>query len=158
MNAELFWSKVERSEGCWNWQGRRQPFGYGQFDVARKPQAAHRVAFCLTYGPVSKGLCVLHHCDNPSCVRPDHLFVGTRADNQRDMVAKGRSTKGRLTHALPPLRGADNPRAKVSMADVLAIRAAHATGVGFAQIARQWGISPSQAERIAKGQNWSLAG
>lgn len=74
--------------------------GYGDFSVGSKANyknvAAHRVAYELTYGPIPEGLSVLHHCDNPACPRPDHLFTGTQLDNMRDMIAKGRHRNGSI--------------------------------------------------------------
>ncbi len=90
MNANKFWAKVQKSDGCWVWQGcivRR----YGVLGHDGKQVKAHRVAWGLTNGPIPNGLSVLHKCDNPPCVRPDHLFLGTQLDNMRDCSAKGRS-------------------------------------------------------------------
>jgi hypothetical protein len=90
---ERFWSKVDRSGECWMWVASLASTGYGQFyDKPRRrtPIGAHRVAWELANGPIPAGLQVLHRCDNPPCVRPDHLFIGTVSDNMRDMYAKGR--------------------------------------------------------------------
>lgn len=89
-----FWSKVDTSGDCWLWTSTKYPNGRGQFKVANKNLKAYRVAYELEYGPIPEGLQVLHHCDNPSCVRPAHLFVGTCADNQADMTRKGRGRLG----------------------------------------------------------------
>lgn len=93
--AEKFWPKVEKAEpdGCWEWKANRDRGGYGRMTVAgtpRKIDSAHRVAWQLTNGPIPDGLWVLHRCDNRGCVNPAHLFLGTRTDNVRDMMAKGR--------------------------------------------------------------------
>lgn len=86
-----FWRQVERGAGCWEWVGVRSKKGYGKFPLSRgDTRLAHRYAWELVRGPIPDNLCVLHHCDNPSCCRPDHLFVGSRADNNADMCAKGR--------------------------------------------------------------------
>lgn len=81
---------TQRSDGCWVWSGTiNRTTGYGSLTVERKSRYAHRLAWELDHGPIPAGLCVLHRCDNRRCVRPDHLFLGTFADNTRDMMAKG---------------------------------------------------------------------
>ena len=92
---EGFWRKVQRDDGCWMWTAGRDGDGYGSYRNKR----AHRVAWQLTRGPIPDGLVVCHSCDNPACVRPDHLFLGTQQDNIQDMLRKGRRPPaGRLTH------------------------------------------------------------
>lgn len=90
--APRFWSKVQQGEGCWLWTSNVLKNGYGQFwmGAGLVPEYAHRVAWQLTSGPIPDGLFVLHHCDTPTCVRPDHLFLGTHTDNMRDASRKGR--------------------------------------------------------------------
>jgi len=80
---------------CWVWLGYKNPKGYGQINLGRprKLRLVHCLSWELAYGPLPVGLCVLHHCDTPACVRPDHLFLGTRVDNNADMRAKGRASK-----------------------------------------------------------------
>lgn len=85
-----FWANVAKADGCWLWSASATPNGYGQFRLGRLMVSAHRVAWLMTYGPVPADLCVLHRCDVRRCVRPDHLFLGTTGDNNRDTVAKGR--------------------------------------------------------------------
>ncbi len=86
-----FWAKVGKTEGCWLWKGRRTESGYGHFGIrSGKMCRAHRFSFELAYGPIPSGMYICHHCDNPPCVRPDHLFVGTNSDNAKDAIAKGR--------------------------------------------------------------------
>lgn len=115
-----FESKFDKVEGCWVWKAYCNKNGYGQFQVPDgdglfHTQYAHRVAWELYRGPVPEGLCVCHICDNPSCVNPDHLFVGTHKDNSQDMVKKGRHLEG--IRKRPP-RGpiSEETRHKMSLA------------------------------------------
>jgi hypothetical protein len=87
---ERFWRKVRKTDGCWEWTASFRGLGYGQIKVNQKMLYAHRVSWEMANGPIPDGLCVLHHCDNPPCVNPDHLFLGTQADNMRDKVRKNR--------------------------------------------------------------------
>jgi hypothetical protein len=97
--AERFWAKVEKTDSCWPWRAGVNK-EYGEFNFGNNwMRQAHRVAWELTHGPIPDGLCVLHKCDVPLCVNPDHLFLGTKLDNVRDMIAKGRAyRRPRQTH------------------------------------------------------------
>src|SRR4051812_187652 len=93
---ERFMSNVspEPNTGCWLWAGTTQRGGYGKFKAGGANVAAHRYSWQMTHGPVPEGLCVLHRCDVPGCVKPEHLFVGTQKENTADMIAKGRGDLG----------------------------------------------------------------
>lgn len=92
--AERFWSKVDRSGECWLWTGARDHAGYGIFCLEGRPHprwvGAHRVAWMLEHGEIPAAAVAMHTCDNPRCVRPDHLRLGSQSENLRDCFAKGR--------------------------------------------------------------------
>jgi hypothetical protein len=100
-----FWAKVRKGDGCWEWQASRNSSGYGWFRFgpqgSRTPTGAHRVSYVLTKGPIPEGMQVLHRCDNPPCVNPSHLFLGTNDDNHADKVAKGRHPNSRMEKCRP---------------------------------------------------------
>ncbi len=92
---ERFWARVEKTQTCWIWKGGTSGSGYGQLRIQRKLRQksllAHRVAWVLSQtDPIPPSIQVLHRCDNPRCVNPDHLFLGTQYDNMQDMIKKGR--------------------------------------------------------------------
>ncbi len=142
--AERFHRKHSTpSVGCWNWAGSRDREGYGRFKGTLEV-LAHRVAWQLANGAIPSGLYVLHQCDNTSCVRPDHLFLGTCADNVHDMQRKGRK---------PDQSGEAHPRARLSVADVLEIRRLR-PGVTMVALARRFRVGVSTIGHIASGRAW----
>lgn len=94
MSNERFWKRVDKSgpNGCWQWLGYRQKFGHGW--LGSRYGLAHRYAWKFLVGPLADAECLLHHCDNPPCVNPSHLYIGTRADNARDKMMRGRVYRG----------------------------------------------------------------
>ena len=86
-----FWAKVKKTDGCWERGGANNGCGYSLIEVAGRRTYAHRYAWEISNGPIPKGLFVLHKCDNPPCVRPDHLRIGTHTENMIDCGAKGRN-------------------------------------------------------------------
>lgn len=132
------------------WSGGLFTNGYGQFRAGSRKVKAHRVAYELTHGPIHGGLLVCHRCDNPPCVRPDHLFLGTPADNVHDRDAKGRTSR-RPTCSLP---GELNPAAKLTPAEVLRIREMKQTGATNQAIGALVGASPSQVGNIVRRKCW----
>lgn len=145
---ERFWKKTQLSEsGCIEWTACLNGRGYGQFRPSkqRKNITAHRYSWILTNGPIPKGLCVCHVCDNRRCVNPDHLFLGTPAENSADMAEKGRGRGAKRSGIL-------NPRCKLGEDEVEAIRNSDAS---LRSISQAFGISKSQVHRIRNGESWT---
>lgn len=146
---QTFWGNVEASasDGCWEWQRYRDRKGYGRHNWNGRPGTlAHRLAFQLATGIDPSGMLVCHHCDNPPCCNPAHLFLGTDADNAHDMIAKGRDRTSSPGEA--------NPSAKVTEADVRTMRAMYASGVGASAIGARFGVTRSHARSICVGASW----
>lgn len=145
-----FWAKVDKSDYCWNWRGTKvNGYGLMRISLTRKNILAHRLSYLIHFGEIPSALFVLHKCDNRGCVNPDHLFLGTLKDNTQDMLAKGRQRYN-------PLRGELHPRAKMSDEQIKDFR----NRLGYRNIAalgREFGISKTQAHRIANGEHWSLS-
>jgi hypothetical protein len=141
------------ADTCWPWAAARDRDGYGVLSGPnRKQLRAHRVAWMLAVGPIPDGLHVLHRCDNPPCVNPAHLWLGTNADNSADMARKGRAAtglaNGAYTQADRRPRGEAHGRAKLTDADVAAIRAAYGSGEAQADIARRYNVGRAHVWRI----------
>lgn len=142
---ERFWSKVRKTDGCWLWTAYKTRTGYGKIRRGEKLVSAHRVSWELHNGPIPEGLCVLHECDNPACVNPAHLFLGTQVDNVADMVSKGRQRAP---------EGASVGTAKLAPAQVLEIRSRQGQGQSQRALAREFGVSKSQIGNILSGSFW----
>lgn len=171
-----FWGKVRIGDGCWEWQAAiKKGAGYGVFGVstARRAQRAHRVAYELANGPIPDGMLVCHRCDNPRCVRPSHLFLGTAADNSADMVSKDRQVRGDLHHfrrdpSTRPTgdrngsrrhperrrRGEEGPNAKLTAEQVREIRTLASSGLGARPIAERFGVSRTLVRLIVARRTW----
>lgn len=133
--------RVVPGPGCWEWTGGRQADGYGAFSMggraARRMVGAHRISWELANGTIPEGMSVMHRCDNPPCVRPSHLELGSRADNMRDMARKERSRTTRLTAP-----------------QVNEIRVAVAKGERHIDIVTRYGISKANVSMIVTRQTW----
>ena len=141
---DRFWSKVDRSGGpdaCWPWTGSKNPqTGYGVIQIEGRHTGTHRVAWELANGKPLGDLVACHHCDNPICCNPSHIFAGTHGDNSRDRFAKGR--KGNLP-------------AKLNDAKAEQIRQRYAAGdVTHRQLAREFGVGPTTIADVVNGKRW----
>lgn len=147
----LKWIRVNQVTNCWEWQGAKTD-GYGEItvgsrtDKTRRRERAHRLSYLSFTSDIPDGLFVCHKCDNRSCINPEHLFLGTHADNMEDKRKKGRCAEQ---------GGAKNPRAKLTEQDVLSMRAERArTGKSYAKLADKYGVVPSVAQKAIKGESW----
>lgn len=151
-----FWKKVKRDGPiaradlgpCWIWTASVDRKNYGRIgkcDGTTKWIAAHRLSYIIHHGPILDGLCVLHKCDNPPCVNPDHLFLGTIKDNSLDMYQKGRENV---------LRGESQPRSKLNNVKVVEIRALHARGITYAELGRRFSMSAGAMWSVCSRRVW----
>lgn len=138
-----FWSKVDRrgDDDCWKWIGGSwHPFGYGLLAIDGINTGAHRVAWIIAHGTIPKTKHVLHRCDNPPCVNPAHLFLGSHTDNMRDKTSKWRHRYG-----------SKHENAKLTESAVRHIRAERAAGVTLRELAAQYGVALTTIWHAARG-------
>lgn len=141
-----FWNRVVKLDGgCCEWTGAKIPDGYGSLQVCYKHTLAHRFSYEITIGPIPKGLYVLHKCDNPACVNPDHLFIGTQKDNVQDCISKGRFTRS-------DRRGEKCPTSKLTEKDVIYIRQSNLLQ---RELAEHFGVTRQAIGDIRSRRNWS---
>jgi len=148
LDVDKFWSRVNKTSNCWLWTGARQSKKgvpvYGNVAINKQWLGAHRISWMLAFGAIPEGAWVLHKCDNPVCVNPKHLFLGTVIDNNRDMWAKRRGISNLPEHG----------NAKVSIEDVKKIRRLYAGGMIQAEIAKKFGTCQANISRIVLKKSW----
>ena len=153
---ERFLNKVQKSndpDGCWLWTGKKSGKGYGGFYADGRDCYAHRWAYQYYIGKIPVGLFVCHHCDNPACVNPAHLFVGTNADNMADMASKGRNGKYSKPERTP--RGSTHGRSKLTESQVTEIRQRYsAGGMTYQSLSSEYGVSLSAIRHVVRRKNW----
>lgn len=137
-----FWEKVVKTDGCWNWNGTKFQSGYGAIGIGGILKRAHRVSWELKNGPITNGLHVLHKCDNPGCVRPDHLFLGTQKDNMVDKTKKGRQAPGPTGSKLIPEK-------------VIELRKLYSTGdYSYRQLAAKYSVAKETIKHAITKRTW----
>lgn len=170
-----FWSKVNKdgptqpymTNPCWIWMASKNRKGYGMIVVKRKTFKVHRVAWIITSGLIphngsAHGICVCHHCDNPSCVNPSHLFLGDHTDNMRDMTAKSRNAvhfgdkNGSRLHPASRPRGEAHYKAKLTSHEVIQIRELYtAGGITKREIAKRFRVHETLIRFIINRKIWA---
>lgn len=158
---QRFWAKVKKTDTCWLWTGAKRNKGYGAFTYTENGKLvqdrAHRYSYRLHISPIPLGMFVLHRCDTPACVNPDHLFLGTNEDNIRDMLAKGRHIPGG-THIGDQgawKRGTRHHAVKLTEDDVREMRRLYAEGGwSYSQLGKRFGVNTSAAYKVVKRLLW----
>lgn len=145
-----FWSNVQIAdeESCWLWTRAASSTGYGHVWWDEKVRPTHRLAYELVVGEIAPGMCVCHTCDNRRCVNPAHLWLGTKADNNEDANAKGRSSGGSLP-------GEASPVARLTDDAVREIRTRVAAGEQHTALARELGVCKQTIGNVVSGKTWS---
>jgi hypothetical protein len=160
-NVARFWAKVDKNGpvpphvpelgNCWIWTGATGYWGYGRLSLNKRWSTAHRMSFELAYGAIPEGKFILHRCDTPACVRPDHLRLGTPQENTRDMYEKGRA-------GFAGPKGEDNSHAKLTEQEVIAIRQRFARGELIRRLAVEYQVTVSTLSNIVNGRTWKHVG
>jgi hypothetical protein len=143
---ERFDSKyiIDSNTGCWNWMSSKKPSGYGTFSIGYRTFHAHRMSFELYKGPIPSMFCVCHKCDNPSCVNPEHLFLGTHRQNSQDMVDKKRQARGERSGTV-----------KLTEEQVIEIKSTYKRRHGqLTELARKYNVTTQAIWKIVRHKNW----
>jgi hypothetical protein len=148
---DRFWAKVDKSEECWEWMGACRNFGYGNFWASGKWYGAHIFSWIVNFGKIKNDLCVLHECDNPKCVNPKHLWLGTKRDNIYDSINKNRSPQLTREFRL----GEKNQNSKLCRNDVLKIRKMFENGSTYSEIKNFFPVSVSTIYNIKSKKTWN---
>lgn len=141
-DKKRFEEKINKTASCWEWTACKTEHGYGRISIGGRPVKAHRVSYGIYMGKIPHGLCVLHRCDNPSCVNPFHLFIGTALDNISDMHMKGRGNIGEV-----------NGSAILSKSEVVQIRDLYPM-LNYREIAEMYGVGKITVFDIIKRKTW----
>jgi hypothetical protein len=140
---ERFWSKVNKTEFCWIWTASVKKNGYGQIGYNGTKLYAHRLSWELNNGTIPEDKLVLHKCDNPKCVNPDHLFIGTTQDNINDKIDKNRQAKGEI-----------NGMSKLTDINIIDIRKKYHEGIKNRDLCKEYNVSHSTIHRIVFNRSW----
>jgi hypothetical protein len=144
LSNQQFWGKVDKSGDCWVWTGFMNGAGYGLYDpIGRQRRLTHRYSWELHNGSIPKGMHVLHRCDNPPCVNPDHLWLGTHQQNMEDKAKKGRCRRGKGNH-----------HSKLTVEKVLEIRAMRAAGATIKELRALFGLSSGGVTGVIYRKSW----
>lgn len=143
---KLMSNTIKQPTGCWEWQKSKNKNGYGQIRLGKTMVRTHRLSYQLFKGPIPVKMHVCHSCDNPSCINPDHLWVGTQKDNMKDMVNKGRSKGVNL--------GSKNPKSKLTEQQILEIRELIGT-IPVKEIAKKYNIGDIVIYNIKNRRLWN---
>lgn len=156
---DMFWKRIRRGgdSECWEWIGSRAKYGYGKF--TRSYYVAHRLSWFLKNGPIPDGMCVCHKCDNPPCCNTNHLFLGTKPENNLDRHSKGRDAKGvtsgRYTKPERTARGERSGRVKLTDEKVIEIRRRRMDGETMRKLAKEFGVVKSVIGSLVKRKTWA---
>lgn len=155
-----FWRKIDKKgdDECWEWKAGKNAAGYGVFMTPFGTRLASRVAWTLAKGNIPENQCVCHRCDNPACCNPTHLFLGTQADNMRDMVEKGRNARGKkMASAMMATmkRGDQRAHSKLNAEQVIKMRELRALGASCRELGEMFGVCAQVVSRIVRRKQWT---
>jgi hypothetical protein len=145
-DIKRFWKKVNKTDSCWNWSNCIIGHGYGGFKINRKIIRAHRFSWLLYFGEIPIRMLVCHKCDNPKCVNPEHLFLGTNKDNTNDMIQKGRGNKA---------KGEKQGFSKLTEEQVINIRKEYIEGnISYSKLSKKYNVVFGTIAAVLTNKTW----